>query len=64
VTWIPCNRCHQAPCGCTVPGVNTGGGLNSVWTGMTKPAFFPVLSDSDVDRIARRLAQIIREEKP
>jgi predicted N-formylglutamate amidohydrolase len=37
--------------------------LDSVWTGTTRPAFFPVLSDADVDRIARRLAQILREEK-
>lgn len=59
MTWISCGFCHQAPCRCQQPVVPF-----QTWTGTTTfpvQTFFgpPRLSEEDVDRIAKRVADLL-----
>jgi hypothetical protein len=60
MTWIPCSWCHNAPCTCqattTIAPWQTPTGTLA-WPALAR------LSDEDVERIARRVFSLMREEK-
>lgn len=62
MTWIPCGYCHNSPCVCawTVPPPTVP--FLRVWTGMvTTPRYSDGrLSDADVERIAKRVVELMR----
>lgn len=74
MTWVTCHRCHQIPCICiwnqppfqprpVLPAFpQTDPEVGRVtWTPIPQ---VPRLSDEDVDRIAKRVVEVIRERKP
>lgn len=72
---IGANCDNYAPCGCwigawwgTVPPPKCAAHSITpfawMWTGVTQPVFGPPrLSDEDIERIARRVADLLRESK-
>lgn len=67
MTWIPCGFCHNAPCTCwhTLPAQP-----DPVWVPLVNPApvtftwpLPPRLSDEDVERIAKRIVELLKDSK-
>ena len=63
MSWLPCGYCHQCPCICAARPVPVQNPYPfHVWTGtLTHPKYSDgKLSDEDVERIAKRVVELMR----
>ena len=73
MTWIPCGFCRCAPCQCTFPATGApqytpplpacppSQNWQSGWLTFGQP---PRLSDEDIERIAKRLKELLAKDEP
>lgn len=61
MTWIACGFCHQIPCQCQWNRPQPVAPMVPVYQPVTFTPLPQRLSDEDVERIAKRLAELLRE---
>lgn len=65
MTWIACTRCHCVPCACQALYPNTDPPLpqQQAWVGTVTPQLFRgALTDDEIERIAKRVVELIKEK--